>query len=127
MPNEPGASEDSLSLQESTVGSNDASVVLHVSGHLDGAAFPVFVDRLAAIVARNPPLVVLDMRGVEFVSSMVWGNILSRRARQAAGGRDLVLADVSDDVRAVLQVMGIDQVLTIYASVEAALAERKPS
>lgn len=57
--------------------------------------------------------VVLDLTGVEFISSVMLGKILALNKRLAAGGGRLVLCGLGETVDMIFRSAQLDQVLTI--------------
>jgi anti-anti-sigma factor len=96
------------------------AVVVHVSGELDLAT----VDVLGAALARHPggKHVVIDLGACSFLDSS-GVRLLATTARQSgeSGGRlDLVVAEDSGVAR-VLEITGIDTLVGVHPSLDAAL------
>ena len=94
------------------------AVVLHVSGELDLAT----ASRLEDAIADAAPAahIVIDLSDCTFLdSSGVRSLVKAGRETQPEARVDLVTADAS--ILRVLEITGVDTVLTVHPSVEAAL------
>ena len=105
---------------DSSVIDGGATLVV-ASGRLDMVSAPDFKSLIASTVKDGSACVVVDLAGVKFMDSSGLGALISglRVARQA-GGRFLIAAATAQ-VRAVLQVTQVDQVLHPYPNVDDAL------
>ena len=94
--------------------------VLVGTGRLNMVRAPKLREVVAEVVAAGHHHLVLDMAGIEFVDSSGLGALVGclKAARQAGG--DLRIANVGPQVRMVLQLTGMDRVLTPYDSVDEA-------
>lgn len=68
----------------------------------------------------SPPVVLLEMSGLEFLDSTIISVLLMARHRAVAAGGSLRLTGVTPQVARVLDVTGIDGVLDRYASLDEA-------
>jgi anti-anti-sigma factor len=84
-----------------------------VSGRVDSATAPDFEKALQALVQANRSQIILDLKGVEYMSSAgIRGMVSSLKAAKAGGG-DVRLAHPSARVKEVLELAGL---LSIFAS-----------
>jgi anti-sigma B factor antagonist len=85
------------------------------TGEIDLYTAPRLQTELAAVIASadQPPLVVVDMSGVDFCDSTGMNVLLSclRQARERGG--ELELAAPHPAVRKILSVTGLDAVFTV--------------
>lgn len=80
-------------------------------------------DEVSRAAAGAPGLpVVLDMANVNFVPSVALGAIVNLRKGLRFEGRSLILVNVSRQLRGVINVTRLDQVLDIYNTLDEALA-----
>jgi len=92
--------------------------VVSVSGRLDAATTPEFEQRCAQLLADGVAVVVLDFQGLQYISSAGLRAVLSlARELQQRAGR-LALCDLRGMVEEVITVTGLQEVLTIYASLD---------
>lgn len=104
-----------------------AALVVAVRGEMDLAAVPRLRPEIVHALASPPAVTVLDLGLVDFIDSAGLGVVLGvlRRVRQAAG--ELRVAVAEPQVRAVFELTGLDGVVALHASVDAALASPDPS
>ena len=108
--------------------SNDVRRI-SLSGRLDTVGSEEISEELASLAASARRGVIVDLSQVTFLSSMgIRALIAAAKARQANGGRMVLLVDGSDVVVRTLEAMGIDELIPVYDDVEdaekAVLAER---
>jgi anti-anti-sigma factor len=101
-------------------------VVLSIEGRLDHAGAEIFDAHVARLIAAGERALVVDFHGIDFVASMgIRALIRPYQALAQQGGR-IVVTHLSDTVRGVFRVAGIDQAIPIHDSVEAAVAALEP-
>jgi anti-sigma B factor antagonist len=89
------------------------TVVLHLEGDLDLVSLDRFEEAWRAALADGPRSLVLDLEALRFIDSTGLRGLLS--FHEAAAGR-LVLRAPGTAVLRVLELTGLDQVLTIEAT-----------
>jgi len=91
---------------------------LLVSGEVDLEAAPLLLDSiLCAGLAHDPGhRVVVDLQSVTFIDSSGLSALVEANNRLAGQEQVLVLGNLSDRVRRILSVTGLDQVITVEAS-----------
>jgi anti-sigma B factor antagonist len=85
-----------------------------VSGRVDSATAPDFEKALQALVQANRSQIVLDLKGVEYMSSAGIRGMVSALKAAKNGGGDVRLAQPSTRVREVLELAGLVSIFTIY-------------
>jgi anti-sigma B factor antagonist len=95
----------------------DASV-LAVSGELDLRTSPELEDRLSLVFDRGAELVILDLRGIEFMDSTGLRVLLSAHQRAHQSGRRFALVKGADQVERVLTLTGVRDLLTVVDAPE---------
>ena len=98
------------------------ALVLDVSGRLDGATAPEFERAVLAQLDGKPVRLVLDLAGVEYVSSAGLRAILVAVKRGKSVGCALALCRLRDHIREVFDLSGFANVIAIHPTVEEALA-----
>jgi anti-sigma B factor antagonist len=94
--------------------SNDVRRI-SLSGRLDTVGSEEIADELASLSATAPRGVVVDLSQVTFLSSMgIRALIAAAKARQANGGRMVLLVDGSDVVVRTLEATGVDELIPVY-------------
>ncbi|MEQ1505845.1 MAG: STAS domain-containing protein [Myxococcota bacterium] len=97
--------------------------VIELSGRLDLLTAAELKDQIQRLVADGWSQLVVDLESVLFVDSSGLGALINGlKAARHAGG-DFRIARPPEQVRYILQVSTLDQVLKPYPTVEDALAE----
>lgn len=105
---------------------NGSTVVLFPVGRLNSAGAEALERRVARIVARDSPLIVLDCIRMSYVnSSGLRALLLCARLCQQKEGK-LVVAGLQPRCRSVIEMSGFLSVIEHYETSEAALAAIKP-
>lgn len=98
------------------------STVLRASGRLDGTTTGDFEKTVVdALVAAGQGRVVVDMKGVEYVSSAGLRSLLVVAKRAKAGGQPFSVAALSPSVREIFEISGFGSIIPTHARVEDAL------
>jgi anti-anti-sigma factor len=97
-------------------------VVVTPTGRLDSATSSAFERQLAAIVSRGDARIVLDLGGVDYISSVGLSAILSAAKKVKAANGRLALAGLNDRVRLVFEMSGFLRLLPAFPSVAEAVA-----
>lgn len=97
--------------------------LITLTGSLDALSTGQVTSFLSGQVANGQPRLLLDLSGVEFMSSAGLRALLAgmKEARQQGG--DLRLAGPRPGIEKVLKLSGFTSILKCYASVPEALAE----
>ena len=96
------------------------TIVLDPGKLLDNNNAHDMVDTISRALAMGYKYLIIDMHQLEFISSAGVGSILgSVEASREAGG-DIILCNVSESIRAILDVLDLTDFLTIAASVNEA-------
>jgi anti-sigma B factor antagonist len=106
-----------LSLDQRTHG---GWVVVEVGGELDLYTAPSFRDSvLEAASAKEPPKVIVDFQRLAFIDSSGLGAIVACLKNLRERGGELTLAaPEGSGLRRLLELTGLDRVLTIHAAVD---------
>lgn len=105
---------------------DDDRHVVAIRGEIDIFTAPEFKELINGAIDAGRRLVVVDLSGATFIDSSSLGVLISAHKRLRPNGGRLV---ISTDVRAVLNtfsVTGLDAVLDVVPSREAALALEPP-
>jgi anti-anti-sigma factor len=112
--------DDVMEIAEERIGD---ALVVRPSGRLDGKSAPAFEKTLLARVDERPRRMVLDLAGLEYVSSAGLRAILVAVKRGKAIGCTLVACEPPEHIREVLDLSGFGTVLPIHATREEALGQ----
>ena len=100
------------------------SLCLSITGRLDALTSPDFQAKCQETLAANPPKVVMNFEGVDYVSSAgVHAIVAVGKIIQKSGGV-LALCGLKGIVKTVLEVSGLFATFPVYDSPEAALESR---
>lgn len=90
--------------------------VLTVSGRVDSETAPQLDDALAALAGGAGKKIVVNLRGVDYMSSAGLRAIVKAYQAVRKSGGDLHLAEVSNPVEVVLRTVGMMQMLKSYST-----------
>ena len=96
--------------------------MLTVAGELDLRTSPELEERLSRAFDAGAELVILDLRGVEFMDSTGLRVLLTAHQRAHESGRRFALVRGADQVERVLTLTGVREMLTIVDAPEELLA-----
>jgi anti-anti-sigma factor len=99
--------------------------ILRVRGRVGVAAAPQLAAALAEELSAGHSRIVLDLSGVDYVSSAGLGVVRDAGARAAECGARLALCRLSEPVRLALDLAGVMPEFTIEASCDEAAARLK--
>jgi anti-sigma B factor antagonist len=97
-------------------------LILRLVGDAGVTSAPMLESELKAASDRNPPLVVLDLSGLEFISSMSMGMLVAFQTRIVKGGGRCRVSGVRPAVGDALRRVHLDSVFDMHPTVEAAMA-----
>lgn len=96
--------------------------VVTVTGEVDlSRAAPLRAELVREL--DGLPLAVLDLSGLTFIDSTGLGVLVGRLRAQRQAGGDLRLVITSERILRNFHITGLDQIFTIYDTVDAALAD----
>ena len=94
--------------------------VLTLKGEFDTFYCPILMEEVDSLVERGVHHIILNMRLVKFINSTALGAIIRAHKRCKAEGGELVVDRPSSFVRDIVSKLGIDQVVPMFDSEEAA-------
>jgi anti-sigma B factor antagonist len=96
-------------------------VILSPRGELTVLEAPSLrAELLSAIGRASDNTVVLDLTAVTFIDATAVGVLIGARERLIRDGRELRVACPSRQVRRTLELLGLDQVVPLYSTLEQA-------
>jgi anti-anti-sigma factor len=101
--------------------------VLRVSGYVDTTTSPDLERRLQALLREQRFHIVVDLAGVEYISSAGWGIFISEIREIRENGGDLKLAGMIQDVREVFDLLEFENILKAYADADLAVSSFGPA
>jgi anti-sigma B factor antagonist len=104
-----------LSWSVETIG---RSAVVHLHGEIDLDTQDEFGRAAQAGLAQNSPVVVLDLTKVTFLGSVGLRVLVLTHRAAVQAGRVLQVVDGSPIVHRILEVSGLDQILSIHPTLD---------
>ena len=101
---------------ETIKGGNDSQVIKLSGPFTLGTMF----DFQNLVREQKAAVTIIDLSGVPYMDSAALGSLLGFHVSCAREGRKYALVGVSDRVKMLVKVAGVDSVLLTYASAEAA-------
>jgi len=109
---------DKLTVQSNT---NEDVAVVTASGQIDSETAPQLDAELTRVIGEKNKLVV-DLKGVEYMSSAGIRAIVKASQAVEKNGGAVKLASVPEDIQAVLYTVGLNQKVAAFTSVDEAVA-----
>jgi len=107
-------------------GTNAGGVsILKVSGYLDTTTAGELETALYGLLDRNIYKVVVDLAGVNYISSAGWGIFIGEIKRIRSNGGDLKLCGMVGDVHEVFQLLEFHSILEAYPTSQEAVSAFK--
>jgi anti-anti-sigma factor len=91
--------------------------LLKIDGRIDSDTSPEFEEKLDALFKDKSHKIVLDMSGVEFISSAGLRVLISGRKTARAAKGDIRLAAVTDKIKRSFELVGFDKLFESYDTV----------
>jgi anti-anti-sigma factor len=105
-----------------TIEQTNGTVVASVRGSIDALTAPDLSQALDERIAAGHVQMVVDLRGVEYISSAGLRTILRSLKRARRDGGDLRLADLQPSVLHVLELSGFTSILQSFETTSDAVA-----
>jgi anti-anti-sigma factor len=96
--------------------------VVTAKGRLDSGASATFADRIGGLIASSKPKLLIDLAGVDFVTSAGLRAVLVLVKRIKAADGSFAVCGVQQSVREVLDITGFTDMLKIHAARAEAIA-----
>lgn len=96
--------------------------VMRVRGRVDSETAPELDDALTKLLQDNRNKIVLDLQGVDYMSSAGLRAMVKAYQTAKKSGGDLRLASVSQPVEVILRTVGMMQMLQMYPTDQEAMA-----
>jgi anti-anti-sigma factor len=98
------------------------AVVLRVTGELDLLTTPTLADACSRELRERPPTLVIDLTGVTFLASVGMSAIVAAHEEGGEQTKVRVVSGTRDTLRPI-KVTGLDNLLSIHPTLEAALTD----
>lgn len=97
------------------------AVILRLRGSAGMWAAGDLERAVDGVIARTPPLAVIDMSGLDFVASLAMGQFMRLATTQRGRGASTAAAAPSREIELALRRGRLDTLIPIYPTLEAAL------
>jgi anti-sigma B factor antagonist len=111
-------------LISTSVAYHHAIAVLAISGEIDLASASAVEHAIAEVLAENPPSLIIDLLGVQFLGSPGVRILVSTREKFVADDCFSVVAQ-GPMTRRIIQLLDLDRVLSLQETLEEALSMAK--
>ena len=96
--------------------------LMKVMGRVDSDTAPELDDALTKLLQDNKNKIVLNLQGVDYMSSAGLRAIVKAYQGAKKSGGDLCLASVSEPIEVILRTVGMMQMLKMYPTNQEAMA-----
>jgi anti-anti-sigma factor len=97
-------------------------LVVSPSGRMDSATSPQFDRYMSAVIDRGDIAIVVDMAGLEYISSTGLSVFLSSAKKIRRNDGRMALTGLNSRIRLAFEMSGFLRLFPVYPSVDAALA-----
>ncbi len=94
--------------------------VVEVSGHVDTSTFPELQDHLQKLVDDGKVRIIVELGQLEYISSAGMGVLMGLLQETRNQGGDLKLANMSEKIRHLFDILGFSRLVRIYPDVHSA-------
>jgi anti-anti-sigma factor len=99
------------------------AAVVSVTGRIDAVTAPEFEAKLAALIAAGDTVLLLDMNGLEYISSAGLRSILSTAKKLKAKEGKVLFCGLQGPVKEVFKISGFGSLFKISETEEEALRQ----
>ncbi|CAN7465469.1 anti-anti-sigma factor [Metarhizobium album] len=100
----------------------EGNLIVSPNGRIDSMTSGVFDRHLAAVIDRGDTNIIVDLAGLEYISSTGLSVFLSAAKKIRATGGRMALTGLNSRIRLVFEMSGFLRLFPIYPTVDAALA-----
>jgi anti-sigma B factor antagonist len=95
--------------------------LLTIKGFIDTTTAPEFERAFQKVLGEKKFKIVVDLKGVNYISSAGWGIFISEIKRIRASKGDLFLSGMSDEVMEVFELLEFNTILKAFKDVDLAV------
>ena len=114
---------EGIEIQEYRVGALNDIVLFKTNGYIDTNTSPELQKYLSQTIDQGVNQFVIDMGGVQYVSSAGWGVFVGEIRGLQENGGDLKITQMSPEVYEVFEMLEFNRILTSYDSIEEAIED----
>ncbi len=100
----------------------DGISVSKVSGRMDATTVAVFSEACQKLLESGPGKIIIDLEGLEYISSAGLRGILTLGKACKTNGSDLAFCSMQAMVADIFKLSGFTSILKVYPSLEEAMA-----
>jgi anti-anti-sigma factor len=108
-----------------TEGTMDGVHVLKLAGFLDGHTFVELERKLGALLKAGRFRIVVDLAGLTYIASAGVGAFINGQHLAKKSNGSLQLANAGPSVKEIFDILGLDAIFTIHASLPEAVKAAK--
>jgi anti-anti-sigma factor len=114
---------ENIKISVSERGHEDDISVVRVDGVIDTLTATQLEDVLDKLIKRGRYRIILDLAGVDYISSAGWGIFISRIKEIRENEGDVKLANMVPNVMEIYELLEFDNILNAYVNVNAARSD----
>ena len=95
--------------------------IVRVEGYLDSSTFPQLQERLAELIGQENYRFVVDLEELNYISSAGLGVLMGMLQEVREHDGDLKVANMSDKIRNLFDMLGFSRLVRIYDGVDKAV------
>ncbi len=111
---------DNIKISVSESGRDDSISIIRVDGVIDTLTATRLEEVFDRILKRNRFNIILDLAGVDYISSAGWGIFISRIKEVRENKGDIKLANMVPNVYEIYELLEFDNVLSAFENVGSA-------
>ncbi|HOX05138.1 MAG TPA: STAS domain-containing protein [Planctomycetota bacterium] len=96
--------------------------LIRVSGRLEEHDCGLLAAAIRGAAGTKVPRIIIDLEGVDYISSAVIGQIVAERKALPEAGQRIMAVTTSARIRGILSASGIDRTVALFDNLDAALA-----
>ncbi len=100
---------------------NEKALIINASGRLDTTTASDFEAKCQEMITAADNSIIIDLQGVEYISSAGLRSILSVGKKVRSDGGNLAFCNLKGMVREVFEISGFSSIFTIHDTLEQAL------
>jgi len=109
-----------ISTESREIGGKPIQVV-HVEGYLDSSTFPQLQERLSDLIGQKHYRFIVDLQQLNYISSAGLGVLMGMLQEVREHNGDLKIANMSDKIRNLFDMLGFFRLVRIHGTIEEAL------
>lgn len=110
-----------IEVAQSKIGARGDIALVKIRGYIDTTTSSEVSIRLNKLISEDNYLIIVDMGGVNYVSSAGWGVFVGEIRRIRENGGDLKIVQMTPDVYEVFEMLEFNRILEYYDNIEEAV------